>query len=135
MDGVLADFDAAIRNHIPDPPEMFIPGFFRNLAVMDGAKEAVSALLANKKLEIYIGSKVTSRAPNCATEKMLWIQEHFPALKRRMTLVCDKGLLRGDVLVDDDIKRWAHKFDGQFIHFNRKNPRKSWEAVVKELCK
>lgn len=135
MDGVLADFDAAIVNHIPDPPEMFVPGFFRNLAVMDGAKKAVASLLADKNLEIYIGSKMTSKAPNCATEKMEWIAEHFPGLKKHMVLVCDKKLLRGDVLVDDDIKRWGQKFHGQFIHFDRWNPKESWEAVVKELCK
>jgi 5'(3')-deoxyribonucleotidase len=135
MDGVLADFDAAIVNHIDDPPEMFVPGFFRNLAVMDGAKEAVKALLANKKLEIYVGTKMTSKVPTCATEKMLWIAEHFPALKKNMTLICDKKLLRGDVLVDDDLRRWGHKFHGQFIHFDRRNPRKAWAAVVKELCK
>lgn len=135
MDGVLANFDAAIKNHIPDPPEMFVPGFFRNLAVHDGAKKAVAALLANKNLDIYIGSKATSEAPNCATEKFEWIAEHFPALKKRIVLVCDKKLLRGDVLVDDDIKRWGHKFVGQFIHFDRWHPKESWEAVVKELCK
>lgn len=135
MDGVLADFDGAIINKVWDPPEMFVPGFFRNLAVHDGAKEAVAALLANENLEIYIGSKMTSKALNCATEKMEWIAEHFPALLRQMCLVCDKKLLRGDVLVDDDMERWGQSFDGQFIHFDRNNPRQSWEAVVKELCK
>lgn len=135
MDGVLADFDAAIKNHIDDPPEMFVPGFFRSLAVMEGAKEAVKALLANKNLDIYIGSKVTSKVPTCATEKMQWIAFHFPELKRRMCLICDKGLLRGDVLIDDDIKRWGQKFHGQFIHFDTKHPKKSWKAIVKELCK
>ncbi len=135
LDGVLADFDGAIVNHIDDPPEMFVPGFFRNLAVHDGAKEAVATLLANENLDIYIGSKMTSKATNCATEKMEWIREHFPALLKRMVLVCDKSLLRGDVLVDDDFERWAHKFQGQFIHFDRQNPRQSWESAVKELCK
>ena len=135
MDGVLADFDGAVKNHVPDPPEMFVPGFFRNLAVMEGAKEAVAALLANKKLEVYIGSKMTSKVPSCASEKMEWIAKHFPALKRHMVLVCDKKLLRGHVLVDDDIKRWGHKFVGHFIHFNRNKPAESWKAVVKELCK
>jgi 5'-nucleotidase len=136
MDGVLADFDAAIVNKgMQDPPEMFIPGFFRNLAVMDGAKEAVPVLLANKNLRIYIGSKVTSKATNCASEKMEWIKEHFPALLRRMVLVCDKGLLRGDILIDDDIKRWKKKFKGRFIHFDRENSRQSWEAIAKEFGK
>lgn len=135
MDGVLADFDGAIHTHVgEDPPEMFVPGFFRNLAVMPGAKEAIEALLANKNLDVYIGSKITSKVPTCATEKMEWVAMHFPKLLKRMCLVCDKMLLRGDVLVDDDFPRWAHKFDGQFIHFDTHNSKKCWEAVVKELC-
>ena len=135
IDGVLADFDGAIINHIEDPPEMFVPGFFRNLAVMDGAKDGVRILLSNPNLDVYIGSKMTSKATNCATEKMEWIREHFPPLLRRMVLVCDKGLLRGHVLVDDDAKRWKKKFKGKFIHFDRNNPADSWRSVVEELCK
>lgn len=136
MDGVLADFDGAIHTNVgEDPPEMFVPGFFRNLAVMQGAKEAVEALLADNRLEIFIGSKITSKVPGCATEKMEWVAMHFPKLLKSMCLICDKMCLRGDVLVDDDFERWAHKFEGQFIHFDSNNPRKSWEAVVKELVK
>jgi 5'(3')-deoxyribonucleotidase len=78
---------------------------------------------------------MTSKALNCASEKMEWIQEHFPALLRRMCLVCDKKLLRGHVLVDDDAALWKKKFKGKFIHFDRNNPADSWRAVVEELCK
>src|ERR1700677_2452770 len=135
MDGVLADFDGALINHIEDPPEMFVPGFFRNLTVMEGAKEGVRILLSNPNLDIYIGSKMTSKATNCATEKMEWIREHFPELLRRMVLVCAKSLLRGHVLVDDDAPRWKKKFKGKFIHFDKHNPADAWRAVVEELCK
>ena len=134
MDGVLADFDAAITSGPGmDPPEMFEPGFFRNLAVTPGAKEAVAELLANPDYEIYIGSKMTSKVTNCATEKMDWIKEHFPALLRNMVLVCDKKLLRGDVLIDDDLERWGNAFVGTFIHFDRTNHAESWRKVLEIL--
>jgi 5'(3')-deoxyribonucleotidase len=134
MDGVLADFDAAIvHKDMQDPPEMFVPGFFRNLAVTDGAKEAIAELLANPDYEIYIGSKMTSKAPNCATEKVEWIKEHFPALLRNMVLCCDKKLLRGHVLIDDDEERWGHAFVGTFIHFDHTNHAESWKKVVEIL--
>ncbi len=133
MDGVLADFDNAIANHIDDPPEMFVPGFFRNLPVLPGAKEGVAALLANENLDVYIGSKITSKVPGCASEKVEWIKEHFPGLLKRMMLVCDKGLLRGDILIDDDYSRWGDKFKGMFIVFNSSRPEESWKWIIKEF--
>lgn len=136
MDGVLADFDGAISSGVEwDPPEMFEPGFFRNLKVMPGAKEAVAQLLAQDDLEVYIGSKPTSKNRLSATEKMDWINEHFPELVRNMVLVCDKKLLRGDILIDDDKERWGHVFEGRFIHFDRKNPEKAWAEITKDLCR
>lgn len=134
MDGVLADFDIMIKSGVDnDPPEMFEPGFFRSLPVIKGSKKAVEILLANKNLEVYIGSKVTSKATNCATEKMEWIREHFPKLLRRMVLVCDKKLLRGDYLIDDDFERWSKKFRGKFLHFKQEEPLKSWRRILKEF--
>lgn len=134
MDGVLADFDGAITSGIEvDPPEMFVPGFFRGLKVHEGAKEAVPKIMSDKRYEVFIGSKTTSKNTLCATEKMDWIQEHFPALKKRMVLVCDKKLLRGDILIDDDFERWSKKFVGQFIHFDKFNPKQSWANVLEVL--
>lgn len=135
LDGVMADFDGAVTSGVEnDPPEMFVAGFFRNLKVMEGAKEAIEILMANPNLEIYVGSKPTYKNTKCATEKFDWIQEHFPALKKRMVLVCDKKLLRGDFLIDDDVKRWGHKFKGAFIHFDRFKPKQEW-ARITELLK
>ena len=130
MDGVLADFDGAITSGVEnDPPEMFKPGFFRNLKVMDGAIDGVAQLLANPKLEVYVGSKMTSKVTTCATEKMEWIREYFPGLLRHMVLCCDKKLLRGNFLVDDDIDRWGHSFKGAFIHFDRTKPKQEWQRI------
>lgn len=132
MDGVLADFDGAIPpGSGEDPPEMFVPGFFRNLKVMPGAAAAVGALMADPRYEVYIGSKPTTKATTCATEKYEWVGEHFPKLLRRIVLVCDKRLLRGDFLVDDD-KKWM-TFEGEFIYFDRTNPRREWVNVLQVL--
>lgn len=142
MDGVLADFDGALppEQQKPvgttawDPPAMFEPGFFRNLKPMPGAKEAVAKLLAAPHLDVYIGSKPTTKNTLSATEKYDWIAEHFPDLLKKIVLVCDKKLLRGHVLVDDDRQRWEPVFDGRFIYFDRGNPEWSWAHVVGELC-
>lgn len=131
MDGVLADFDGAVTSGVKkDPPEMFVPGFFRKLNVMEGAKEGIAALLANPNISVYIGSKPTYANTLCATEKMDWIQEHFPELKKRMVLVCDKKLLRGNFLIDDDVERWGHKFKGAFIFFDRTKPKQEWQRIA-----
>lgn len=131
MDGVLADFDGAITSGVKvDPPEMFIPGFFRNLKVMEGAKEGVASLLSNPNLEIYIGSKQTSHNTLCATEKMDWVAEHFPELKKNIVLVCDKKLLRGNFLIDDDVVRWGSEFKGAFIFFDKTQPKKEWQRIT-----
>jgi 5'(3')-deoxyribonucleotidase len=134
LDGVLADFDAAITSGPGfDPPEMFVPGFFRNLAVTPGSKEAIATLLANPNYEVYVGSKHTSKVTTCTSEKVEWVKEHFPALLRNMVLCCDKKLLRGDILIDDDLERWGHVFVGTFIHFDRTNHAESWKKVLEIL--
>ena len=130
MDGPLANFNAGVgrENFEPDPPEMFVKGFFRSLPVVPGAREAVTQLLQIDSLDLYIGSKHTTSNFNCASEKVEWIAAEFPELLKKMLLICDKTLLKGDYLIDDDL-RWKG-FDGLFIHFDPKNPEKSWGEIV-----
>jgi len=133
MDGVLADFFAHIapEHNFYNPPEMFKKGFFRNLPIVPGAKEGVAALLANPNLNVYIATKHTSKNFDCATEKVEWINEHFPALIKKMFMVCDKEHLNGDFLIDDD-KKWDG-FPGEFIHFDEHNPEKAWAKVIEQF--
>jgi len=143
MDGVLANFKLGLGrplvgslerpNWEQDPPEMYNQYFFRNLPVMAGAKEGVARLLANEGIEVYIASKPTSENLWCASEKFEWIKEHFPALLKRMILVCDKSLLLGDYLIDDDHHTWGHKFNGEFLHFNEDDPLASWKEINEQL--
>lgn len=147
MDGVLADFDGYIgklrgkpyiREKGVHPPEMWSPGFYTNIPVMDGAREAVDELLHIDTLDIYIGTKsstkpTTGNAPYmfcCPSEKYDWVQAHFPELLRKIVIACDKGLLRGDYLIDDT-DRWINKFQGTYIKFDADTPsREEWEKIV-----
>ena len=132
LDGVLADFRKGIGrpNYEADPPEMFLPGFYRNLPLMPFAKECLPKLLAIPTINVYIASKITTKTLYCATDKLLWVQEHFPTLLKKTHLTCDKGHLLGDYLIDDDIKRWGKKFTGEFIHFDELNPKESWDYIL-----
>lgn len=137
LDGVLADFDRAIgrlpgEKYIDDPPQMYEQGFFRSLQVIPGAKEFVAELEKFENLELFIASKpVTKHEAFYSTiEKYQWVQEHFPSLVRKIFLVCDKGHLRGDYLIDDDLGRWGEKFRGHFLHFNTEKPEESWKTLL-----
>lgn len=73
------------------------PGFIRNLKPIDGAIEAASTL-TKRGHQV----KVVSAAafPVNYKEKVEWMAEHFPFLKKPMMLE-DKHEIYADVLVDD----------------------------------
>lgn len=137
MDGVLANFWKACPSGYRDedhdcPIEMLRGGFFSKLEVMPGAKEAVNKLMRDERYDVWIGSKPSTKNLYCATEKFLWIEEHFPNLLRKVNLVTHKGLLRGHYLVDDD-REWEKHFDGEFIWFDESRPVYSWNKVLHQL--
>ncbi len=137
LDDTLADFTGAVapeNRGVKGPPEMRVDGFFRNLKVMEGAREFVSELLADERFDVYIGSKPTKKNLNSASEKYEWIKEHFPELLPRIVLVCNKKLLNGDFLVDDD-SRWEEGFGGKFLKFNPSNPKSCFCDIMKILRK
>lgn len=132
MDGVLANFDSCVHSPPPAgsslPSEMLHKGFFRQLPVMTGAKNAVEALMQNPRLEIYIATKISTKNLHAATEKLQWLEEHFPALVKNVFIACDKTKLRGDILIDDFL-RWKN-FHGAFFHFDHQNPEQSWQEAL-----
>jgi 5'(3')-deoxyribonucleotidase len=137
LDDTLADFTGAVapeNRGVKGPPEMRKDGFFRNLKVVKGAREFVDKLLADDRFEVFIGSKPTKKNLNSATEKYEWVKEHFPELLPKIVLVCDKKLLNGDYLVDDDA-RWESGFKGKFLKFNPNCPEKCFRDIIKTLEK
>lgn len=143
MDGPLADFELGINRHVGhpergvwsnDPPEMFEKYFFRDLPVTEGAKVAVSIISKLPNIEMWIATKnVNHTAFYSATEKMEWLDFYFPDLVKRTHLTQDKGQLNGHFLIDDHKERWQSVFNGDFYHFDVKNPLDSWKEITSRL--
>lgn len=130
MDGVLADFKKA-ADMIPNvkSPDKVLD--FSKFEVMPGAKKAVAKMIAMGH-DVFIASTPPWNNPDAWGQKRNWVEEHFPALKRKVFLTHRKDLLIGDILIDDTTYRGQLDFQGTFIHFGTDNfP--TWEVVVSHL--
>lgn len=107
------DYPAELRQKVESI--YFSTGFHRNLPPIPGSKEAIQKMLQLGH-EVFICTAPLSQYKNCVLEKYLWVEEHFSKdFIKRIILVKDKTLVRGDILIDDrpDIKgvyspRWEH---------------------------
>nr|BFD64806.1 5'-3'-deoxyribonucleotidase [Bdellovibrio sp. HM001] len=117
------------------PVEMYNKGFFRNLQPIEGAVSAIRSFLNNEHLDVYILTKPVYDSPHSYSEKVEWIREYFPALLSKMVMAQDKGLIRGDYLIDDSL-HWKEPWEatnpeGMFIHFDpRKSRAEQWRSIV-----
>jgi 5'(3')-deoxyribonucleotidase len=112
MDGVIADF-----NSEPNAVERFQTekGFFRNLKVMN--KSAFESLLNRKNINLF----VLSASPNKEADgdKMAWLKQHFPKLKKSHIIFCRNGQNKADfmktkkgILLDDygkNCRQWRER--------------------------
>jgi 5'-nucleotidase len=134
MDGVIADFDKAIKSfnpdlhtscNFPDPEARSAavdkiceenPNIFHSLPPVEGAIEATKELF--ELFEVYFLSTAMWNVPESFTGKRIWLEKHFGELaKKRLILTHRKDLVVGDYLVDDRLKNGADKFSGKHIHF------------------
>lgn len=131
MDGVIADFEGALRAHGLTPGELKIKrGAYQALPIIEGAKEALHAFI-RMGLEVFGLTKIPGSNPYAATEKLLWIAAHFPELHDRVIITPDKGCVGTprDFLIDDH-PEWANadKFAGTIVRFAG-----DWPAVVEQI--
>ena len=81
---------------------VYMPGFFRTVPVMEGAKEAVLDLMKN--FDIYIVS-AAMEFPQSLIEKYEWLHEHFPFIKWNNIIFCgDKSIIGTDYMIDDHVR-------------------------------
>jgi 5'-nucleotidase len=151
MDGVIADFDHAIKQLSPglettdalpnyEEREAMVdkicadnPIIFHTLKPIDGAIEAVNKLF--EIYDVYFLSTPMWSLPSSFSGKRLWLEDHFGDLaKKRLILTHRKDLAIGHFLVDDRKKNGAGEFTGIHIHFATKEfP--NWEVTFKHLEK
>jgi 5'-nucleotidase len=134
MDGVVADFDKAFpavaeKNWIDGQNKVVPENFFCELELIKGAKEGLQAL-DSLGYDLYFLSTPQWSNPNCWKEKRIWVELHFGELMfKRLILTHNKGLLKGDYLIDDRNVNGVENFEGKHIHFGSEEfP--DWISVV-----
>lgn len=148
MDGVVADFNAAIKSIDPtletgdgddyserekkvDEIVKQNRDIFYNLPPYEGAIEAVNEL--SKLYDIYFLSTPMYNIPESYSGKRVWLEKHFGDLaKKRLILTHRKDLIKGDFLVDDRMCNGVENFSGVHIHF-RTEKFPDWKVTLEYL--
>jgi 5'(3')-deoxyribonucleotidase len=134
MDGVIADFDAAVKyydptletdDHSPNYDQRYNrvneiceknPRIFQELPIIRGSKLAIEELFPI--YNIYFLSTPMWNVPESFMDKRLWLEQHFGEIAyKRLILTHNKGLNHGDFLVDDRTWNGVKDFKGHHIHF------------------
>lgn len=146
MDGVVADFDKAIKGYFPFIN--FMPKnkrskkvddicsknkrIFSKLEPIPNAIESVSILAT--EYDIYFLSTPMWHLPESFMDKRIWLEKHFnkDISEKRLILTHRKDLAIGDYLIDDRLTNGSENFKGEFIHFGS-DKYKNWDDVLNKL--
>lgn len=151
MDGVIADFDGAIKKYNPHLHTSDIypdyeerskevykicgenPNIFLELNTLPYSRMYVEALF--EIYDVYFLSTPMWQVPQSYTDKRIWLRKSFGfKTEHKLILTSRKDLNIGDYLIDDRLKNGAGEFTGKHIHFgNEEFP--DWHAVFKFLVK
>jgi 5'-nucleotidase len=122
------------ENHSAIAEFPYRENFFRTMAVNERCQEVMEKL--NKRYELFIVS-AAMEFPQSLSEKLQWINEHFPFLTWKQVVFCgSKRVVHGDYMIDDLVRNLEHFNGEKFIftaphnihlnHFNRLN---NWREV------
>ncbi len=123
MDNTLCDYWAAYERIQADRPDLPYPqsliGFYRNLEPMPGAVEAFAWLSRQPELAVYILTAPSVINAHSYTEKREWVAKHLGMDACYRLILCpQKGLLQGDILIDDNTAgKGQEHFSGQVIQY------------------
>lgn len=171
MDGVLADFDRgfikAWKKNFPNHPQVPIkkrkafrlvdtypdglekeirgiissPGFFKNLKLIPGGKEALKKM-QDLGHEVLICTSPISMYENCVLEKYHWVAKNLGfEWTKKVIMTKDKTLVLGDFLIDDKPEHtglrkpsWKHVlFDTPYNKHVKTKLRITWQTWEKIL--
>jgi len=138
MDDVLCDYSNAFNQALAATPSIAFPqsqyGFYANLAPIKDAINSVNKLIQSAQFDPYILTAPSIRNPFSYTEKRVWIEQHFGiAFTEKLILSPNKGLLKGDILIDDQVAgRGQESFEGELIQFGSANYL-DWHSVMSTL--
>lgn len=109
-------------------------GFYREMDILPGAKEALEAMVSMGH-QVFLISQPDVDNPTGHSDKLWWVRKHLGAQwATRLVLTHDKTLWRGDILIDDKpvvsglLKpSWQHIYFTQRYNADLSGPRiDSW---------
>ena len=108
--------------------------FYADLVPVEGAIYGINALQSSGKYEVYILTAPSVLNPMCYTEKRIWVEKHLGmAFVHRLIISPDKGLLKGDILIDDRTEGHGQdNFDGKVIQFGGDDTL-GWSSIINRL--
>ena len=146
LDGVVADFDGAIRRLYPEI-DLLRPDLkdkrideilenqhhiFEHLKPLPEAVHSVTILM--EYYDVYFLSTAPWIAEYSGSDKRIWVEKMFGDLaKKKLILTHRKDLCIGDYLIDDRLKNGAGEFTGELLHFGPGNDFPNWETVMSYL--
>lgn len=69
------------------------------------------------------------------TDKRKWVGKYLSeAGKKRLIITHNKGLNKGDYLIDDRLAKGVEDFEGEHLYFGPNKPFPDWESVLDYLC-
>ena len=140
MDDVICDYRSSYLYYRDKNPNIKYPqscrGFFENLEPLEGAIESVNALRNHSDYDTYILTAPSVKNIASYSAKRYWVEKYFGLEFTDRLIICShKGLMRGDVLIDDNISgKGQENFEGELIHFGS-NSFPNWQSVIAYLVK
>lgn len=140
MDGVIADFMGLVnerrkiytkRNILPESNIYKYPwgynNFFLHIQPIEGAIESFKYL--DGIFDVWILTRPSIHNLDCFTDKAKWVKKYLgEEFLRKLIISSDKSLVKGDILIDDDINANQDKFEGEWIRYGFGEYEK-WEDV------
>lgn len=137
MDGVIADFEG-MRDTFKMTSDQYKvqPGAYLMIEPLPGALEAVRSLIG-AGYDVFIATKPPTGIAFAYADKVTWILNYLPELKRKIIVTHDKGLLgdSGDFLVDDrPHKANCTQFKGTLVTFDSKGQKGvTWPEAIQQI--
>lgn len=132
MDGVAADFEKRC-NELGLHPQVgkLERGIYESLEPIKPTVDGINRLV-NAGIEVFMLTKIPSKNPWAASEKLLWLRKHLPKVGDHAVITPDKGCVGcyQDLLLDDH-PEWANanQFRGKIITFDIARPYFAWAEV------
>jgi 5'-nucleotidase len=123
MDGTICDYKGAYEAEVSEsnPYPQSRVGFFTDLNIFDGAKQAILELDSNSDYKVWFLTRPSYMNLHCYSEKAQWVKTHFGQDWVSRLILCPEKSLVGkserDILIDDNGDDGQPEFIGTWTRY------------------